>query len=81
MQLDRLTQFLGRLTDQVTTRINVTLPLFVYFVYLVVYTWSHLERDLELPARVIHDRGREVQEYGNCAQVREPGSDLPAVQQ
>ena len=34
-----------------------------------------------LPARVVHDRGRKVQECGNCAQVREPGPDLLTVQQ
>ena len=34
-----------------------------------------------LPVRVIDDRGREVQECGNSAQVRETGSDLLAVQQ
>ena len=41
----------------------------------------NLGRAFCLPLRVIHDRGREVQEYGNSAQVREPGSDLLAVQQ
>ena len=33
------------------------------------------------PVGVIYDRRRKVQEYGNCAQIRKPGSDLLAVQQ
>ena len=42
---------------------------------------NHFLSDLELPGRVIHHCGREVQECGDRAQVREPGPDLPAVQQ
>ena len=48
---------------------------YMRFMRLDRLTWSGLS------SRVIHDRGREVQECGNCAQVREPGSDLLAVQQ